>query len=151
MKQVKLPNPENFEVLVAVGTLEGHSRRVVTVGVYIPPGYSTAQGRACMRYVADSITEMKRRYREPTILIAGDFNQWGIQDYLADFVDIGEVDVGPTRGQSSIDRIFTNAASLVKRGGTVPPLDSKDSETGVDSDHRVAFARIELKKCRTFE
>ena len=105
-----------------------------------------------MRYVADAVTEMKRRYREPTILVAGDFNQWNIDDYLGDFIDIKEVGVGPTRGAASIDRIFTNAApDLVRSGGTVPPLDSEDSDTGADSDHRVAYTRLELKKCRTFE
>ena len=33
----------------------------------------------------------------------------------------------------------------------MPPLDARDSATGVDSDHRVAYARLDLKKVETYE
>ena len=108
MKRVEIPNPEKFEVLVTVASLEGHSRRLVTIAAYIPPGYRVARGRECMKYVAGAVMEVKRRYREPTILIAGDFNQWDVSEYLEDFVDVAEAEVGNTRADASIDRVFTN-------------------------------------------
>ena len=108
-----LPNPEKYEVLVTVSTIAGHSRKLVTVAVYIPPGYSVGHGRACMSYVSDTVIEIKRKYREPFIVVAGDFNQWEIGNALEDFTDIGEVSVGPTRGDASIDRILVNFKETV--------------------------------------
>ena len=148
MRRLDLPNPDAFEVLIGIGTLQGHARRVATVAAYVPPGYTVARGRACLKYIADCILEIKRRYREPTIMIAGDFNQWEIDSYLEDFIDISEVPVGPTRSASSIDRMFTNKGERLKSKGTAPPLDARDSATGVDSNHRVAYARLDLKKQR---
>ena len=107
--------------------------------------------RACLDYVSECVSEAKRKYNEPLIVVVGDFNQWRVEDYLGDFVDIDEVPVGPTRGSGTIDRSFTNTKDLVKKGGTVPPLDADDAESGVDSDHRVAYARVDLKKTKTFE
>ena len=151
MKAIALPNPENYEVLPTVATLESHSRRVVTIAAYISPGYRVARGRGCLHYIADVVMEVKRRYREPTILIAGDFNQWDISGHLEDFSEISEAEVGSTRSGASIDRIFTNVGNNLKSCGTVPPLDADDSLTGTDSDHRVAYARLDLKKTQTFE
>ena len=39
--ELKLRNPESYEVLVATGRLVGFSRPVIIVACYIPPGYST--------------------------------------------------------------------------------------------------------------
>ena len=107
MKQVRISNPRNFEVLVCVGSVEGRARKLVTIAAYVPPGYDVRRGKDCLNYIADAVIEVKRKYREPFITIAGDFNQWDIAAALSDFVDIEEAPVGPTRGTSSIDRIFT--------------------------------------------
>ena len=95
-----LPNPENYEVLTTISTISGHSRKLVTVAAYVPPGYPVA--------IADVVMEAKRRYREPYVVVAGDFNQWEVDKSLEDFVDIVEVGVGPTRGSSSICLLYTS-------------------------------------------
>ena len=64
---------------------------------------------------------VKRRYREPTIFISGDFNQWDISGYLEDFQEIMEADVGPTRSNASIDRIFSSAGREMRACGKVTP------------------------------
>ena len=70
MKAIKLlPNPDDFEVLASIATLSGHSRKLVTLAVYVPPGYAVSRGRACLAHVAESILEAKRRYREPYICL----------------------------------------------------------------------------------
>ena len=40
IEEVKIKNPQNFEVLVAAASLKGHSRKFVVVACYLPPGYS---------------------------------------------------------------------------------------------------------------
>ena len=71
--------------------------------------------------------------------------------YLADFPDLVEHSVGPTRGQRSIDRIFSNLDATVS--GTVPPLENNGvaGETSKKSDHKIAFVQSSLLKVRAFE
>ena len=78
-------------------------------------------------------------------MVAGDFNQWKINEVLEDFVDLSESDVGNTRGDRSIDRIFSNVREREVDVGTVPPLETDDPQAKL-SDHRVAFSHIEFPK-----
>ena len=151
LKVIDYPNPDSFEVLAAVASLHGHARKIVVVAVYIPPGYRVGRARACMAHISDLIMEAKRRYREPSIFVCGDFNQWGIADSLADFVDLEELQVGSTRGAHSIDKIFSNAHTTVRDKGTVAPLDAQDAPEGADSDHRVAYGRFDIQRVQNFE
>ena len=91
-----LQNPEKYEILTTVSTIAGHSKKLVTIAAYIPPGYPVARGRGCLSFISDLVIEAKRRYREPYLAISGDFNQWDVGQALEDFLDISEVDVGPT-------------------------------------------------------
>ena len=93
---------------------------MVTVAAYLPPNCPVGRGRASMEFVAGAISEAKRRFDDPLIVLVGDFNQWKIEDHLADFPDLMEHPVGVTRGQRCIDRIFTNIPGVVEEG-TVPP------------------------------
>ena len=70
---------------------------------------------------------------------------------MEDFADIKEVEVGNTRGSACIDRIFTNNPDSMRNGGTVAPLEVDDGEDGAPSNHRVAYARWDLKKLDAFE
>ena len=64
---------------------------------------------------------------------------------LADFHDLTEAPVGPTRSGRSIDRIFTNFEDHIHDAGTVPPLETDDAQAK-KSDHRVAFVRAALPR-----
>ena len=90
---------------------------------------------------------MKAKFTDPILIIAGDFNQWKIQDGLEDFTDIGEADVGCTRGRRSIDRIFTNIGRSITECGSFAPLEN-DGES--KSDHCVAFCKLKLKRREAF-
>ena len=46
-KKLDFPNPESFEVLVGVGSLPGHSRKIIFVACYLPPGYDVPRGKRC--------------------------------------------------------------------------------------------------------
>ena len=106
MSRVKIDIPKKFEVPATVGTISGHTRKLVTVAAYIPPGYTARRRKECMDHIAGTIMELKRRYREPYLVVSGDFNQWDVLVHLEDFPDLSEVPVGPTRGNSRIDRVF---------------------------------------------
>lgn len=90
----------------------------------MPPGDTVARGRSCLQYIRDLVMEVKRRYNDPMIVVAGSLNQWQNNEPLADFVDIAEVWVGPTRGSRSIDLISIKFDQAVTSKGTAPPLET---------------------------
>ena len=99
----------------------------------------------------DVLIEVKRRYRDPFIVVAGDFNQWDIAGTVAEFPDLSEANVGPTRKDRCLDRIFSNFGRAVVDSSTVPPLEVEPGHLGAASDHRVTFVRASLPKLRSFE
>ena len=115
-KQVPVKNEEHYEVLIAAGSLKGHSRKLVVVACYIPPGYSKQRGQGALDHVEDVVIEMKRKYQDPFIVVTGDFNQWKINGSLSGFNDIKETKIGNTRGNRAIDRFFTNMSRSEVRG-----------------------------------
>ena len=151
LQKIDMPNPDNFEVLVTLSNVTGYSRKLLTVGCYLPPNYPIPRGRAALDHIEDVVREIKRQYRDPFLIVAGDFNQWAIHDALQDFPDLREALVGPTRKDRCIDRIFTNFGWSITESGTVPPLEPEPGSQGSVSDHRVAFIRAELPRVRSFE
>ena len=151
LQRLDLPNPDKFEVLVTLSNVAGHSRKLLTVACYLPPNYNARRGKEALNHIENVVLEIKRMYRDPFIMVAGDFNQWPVQDALQDFTDLKEAPVGPTRNDRSIDRIFTNFNRSITESGTVPPLEPEPGYQGTRSDHRVAFARAALPRTRTYE
>ena len=94
-KQVRIKNTDRYEMLVAAGSLPRHSRRLVVVACYVPQNYCKAIGEGAMDFILETVIEMKRRYKDPYVVVTGDFNQWRLD--LGDLADVREVDVGNTR------------------------------------------------------
>ena len=93
----------------------------LVVAAYMPPGDSVQRGKACLAHIGRIVLDAKRRYNEPMIVVASDFNQWDIKSALDDYVNLEKVDAGATRGARSIDRVFLNFGSAITKKGTVPP------------------------------
>ena len=60
MKEVKISNPRNFEVLVCVASVEGRARKLITIAAYVIPGYDVRGGKDCLNYIADAVIQVKR-------------------------------------------------------------------------------------------
>ena len=88
LKRLDLPNPDGYEVLVTMSGLRGYSRKLLTVACYLPPNYSAARAKGALEHVENVIIELKRTYRDPFIVVGGDFNQWRIDEALIDFPDL---------------------------------------------------------------
>ena len=147
-KQIQMQSPGDFEVLTAIGSIQGISRKVALLGCYVPPGYTTTRATACLGYIEELVIEMKRRLKDPYLVILGDFNQWPIQDYLQEFRDVKETANGPTRGSRTIDQTFTNMPTILN-SGTLAPLQTDDPEDQLrESDHRIFHmtARVERRE-----
>ena len=106
---------------------------MLVVSCYIPPRYNGSRVKDCVDYITDTVLEIKRKYRDPYIIVAGNFNQWDIAGALADYHDFSEVNVGPTQGDRSTDCIFVTFGESVITHGSLPPLENLRR-----SDHRIA-------------
>ena len=149
-KEVHLLDTQGSEIVAAVARFPGYSRQLVVVGCYLPPTYSASEGAAALDRVTQAVIEIKRRFRSPYIIVAGDFNQWEVDKALIDFIDLVEADVGPTRGSRSIDRIFSNFGGSIGSAYTVPPIQADDPGQGRPSDHRVAVVTADLPRIDAF-
>jgi len=148
-KKFKFHNPHGYELLAVTSKITGQYRRLFTLACYLPPNMKADASKDCMQLIVDVIHEAKRKLDQPLILVAGDFNQFKVERYLAEHVDLGEISAGPTRGSKTIDRMFTNFKE--HESGVVAALQSDGD--GSDSDHRVMYAStlLPLRNKRTWE
>ena len=144
-EEFPLANPIGHEVLAVVGKVKGIKDKLCCLTCYAPPNLSLTRSKELIEFVSDVISELKRKFRDSLIVIAGDFNQWPIDEILEEHPDIIEVEHGPTRGELAIDRTFINFPRSLEEYHTLDPLETED---GRQSDHRIAFteARFQTQK-----
>ena len=68
-----------------------------------------------------------------------------MEDALQEFREISETAAGPTRGNRTIDRTFTNFESI-KRAGTLNPLQTDDTVQAKESDHRICYLTQSVRR-----
>lgn len=145
----KFPNPDSFEVLAVSASVSSIKRKFFVIGAYIPPNYTVPKAKASIQYISDIILDIKTKYEDPYIAIAGDFNQWKAEDAVRDYPDINEISTPPTRQGRNIDRVFINWKEDLVEAGCLPPLESEEIDehgTRRFSDHMVQYAISRLKK-----
>ena len=71
LTRIDLLNPCNWEILAAKSRFVGFHRPVVVIACYVPPSYSIPRGTACLSFIRDTVTEMKRVHDDPYVVIAG--------------------------------------------------------------------------------
>ena len=125
------------------------TRKFIAISAYMPPGMSASSASACMSFLVDALLEFKTRYKDPFICIAGDFNNYSIQSYLDDYPDLSLLKTGPTRGNKTLDLIYTNFPSQIVESGTIEPLENDLG--GNPSDHMVVYCTAELKRYEAYE
>ena len=142
LEQFFLINPNEHEVVAAHGKITGIKGKVFCVACYAPPNLTREKADDLLNYLSDVISEGKRKFDNCTVIVCGDFNQWPAESLLDEHPDLFEVDHGPTRRGRAIDRSFVNFGRSIIESGTLSPL---ETEQGVQSDHKVAWAKAEFK------
>ena len=140
---MKFEYPDRFEILPVIGSIQGLSRKLIVLGCYMPPNYTSSRAAAYISCIEELVIEAKRHVKDPLIIITGDFNQWRIQDAFDEFRDIHESTAGPTRGTRTIDRTFSNTEKIYKIG-TLNPLQT-DDETS-ELHHRAFFLSARIRR-----
>ena len=149
-KLFPFPNLESFEILPVSVNLYSTKRPFYIVAAYIPPNYTVRRGKLCLQHINDLILDIKRKDNEAYIVIAGDFNQWPINEALGDFPELVEITTPPTRDDRFIDKIFVNWSDDVYDSGCVPPLQTDgDENTRTYSDHRIQYVCSRLPRKAT--
>ena len=108
---------------------------------YMPPGDSLLRARNCIEYISDVLAEAKRTIENCTIILAGDFNQWPIEEAQAEHPDIREVEHGPTQRGRKIDRAFVNFFRSIEISQTLRPLETNE---GTASDHKIVYVQAKF-------
>ena len=140
----------DYEMLIAEGTMPLFTRKFIAICLYMPPNMTAASAAACLTFLVDVLLEIKSRYKDPFICVAGDFNGHKVESYLEDYPDLSLLMTGPTRNDRTLDLIFTNFPSQIIESGTIDPLEC-DLGTGAASDHRVVYCTAELKRFQAYE
>ena len=68
-KEVSFDNPEGHEVLAAIGSMQGHNRKLAVLACYLPPNLTSARASACLDYIEQLVIELKRRLKDPYICL----------------------------------------------------------------------------------
>ena len=144
MSRARLPHSKH-EVVAAIGRRTGQRRKVLVLGLYIPPWYNAQQNDSFCTYFNDCLILLKSRYDNPYIVVAGDFNRRDFKKVTRDHPDIKQVVTGPTRVGAVLDIIGSNVPDQLVDQGTTDPLTSDDPDRA-DADHRVVFASVRMPR-----
>ena len=93
LRTVKIARSE-FEVMAAIGRTTGQRRKVLIIGVYVPPSYDVDTSERCLNFVNDTLVQLRGRYTNPYVIVAGDFNKRSIRRATRDFPDIQAICYG---------------------------------------------------------
>ena len=147
MSKVKIPCSE-FEIVAAIGRRTGQRRKVLVVAVYLPPSYDADQTHRCLSKVNDTVLALKRRYDNPYVIVAGDFNRRDAKKATADFSEMKIVGTPPTRGRQVLDIIQTSFNELLIDSGVVDPIECVE---GIRSDHKTVFAKFRMPRVPSYD
>lgn len=128
--------PSRFEVMCVTGVVGKVSRKVVVFVIYIPPAIKAAELEVLREAVSTEISAARKSFKNPLILVTGDFNHRDLGDALSEVDEFAQIVKDPTRGRNTIDVIHTNAPRAHCETRVLPPLEAAN---GTPSDHRCVF------------
>ena len=104
----------------------------------VPPAMKAADLESIKEELAVEVGSARQAFRDPIIVVNGDFNHRDVGGALNDVDDFEAINSGPTRGASTIDIVYTNVGQHVNSYETrcLPPMRSGG---GADSDHRCVY------------
>ena len=98
----------NFEILVAIGRRMGQRLKILVVAKYLAPSYDADTTEACLNEVNDTVLTLRRRYDNPYVIVAGDFNKRDMRKATANFPNIKPAHIPPTQGRSVLDIVMVS-------------------------------------------
>ena len=143
LKHVK----RDHEVVCAVGVVGKIARKIVIFAVYVPPSMRAAELESLRESLATEISAAAKAFKDPVILVAGDFNHRDIGEAINEVGEFTALATAPTRGTNTIDLIYTNDPEAHLDTRVLPPLDTAG---GTLSDHRCVFTEARFPPVKNF-
>ena len=67
LRSVKTMNSE-FELMAAIGRRRGQRKKILLIGVYVPPSYDAETSDRCVDFINDTLVQLRSRYNNPCLL-----------------------------------------------------------------------------------
>ena len=96
MSRARLPHSKH-EIVAAIGRRTGQRRKILVIGAYIPPWYNSAQNKNFYLHLNDCLTLLQKRYDQPYVIVAGDFNRRDFRAATSEFPEIKQLQTPPTK------------------------------------------------------
>ena len=125
---------KGHEVVCVIGRIGKIGKTVAILTVYVPPSMKAGEFATMNEALAAEIAAIKTEHKDPCVVVGGDFNHGNILEGLCKVDNFSPVQTGPTRGDNTIDIIYTNVGNQVCDDHTLPPLQATSSAS---SDHRL--------------
>ena len=111
---------------------------MVVFVVYITPSIRAADLETLKEELTVEVGAARQAFKDPIIVVNGDFNHRDVGGTLNNVDDFHAVSTEPTRGDNTIDIVYTNVQQHINVNETrcLPPLRSNG---GADSDHRCVY------------
>ena len=135
------------EVVCAVGKIGKIDRKVVVFVVYVPPSLRAAVCEALSDAIDIEIAAAKVAYKDPILIVGGNFNRLDFGTVLKEADWITHIITGTTRGDHTLDLLYSNITENVVERFTLPPL---QAACGAMSDHRCVFAAAKFEMRRNY-
>ena len=136
-----------FEVLLCRVKMHNNTRPMFVFLMYFPPKLKAADVRECLKSISEKIARLKLSNSNPYILLAGDVNQFPVDEAIIDHNDINLLRTPPTRGNACLDILASNFNEEITETFVESPLESDIAL----SDHAVLVARASLKHKHDFK
>ena len=91
---------------------------------------------------------LRKRYNNPYVIVAGDFNKRDARRATADFPDIKPIQTPPTRGRNVLDVMLTSFNDAVLDSGVTDAIKCTD---GIELDHKTVFAVMRMQRVPSYE
>ena len=136
------------EIVAAVGRRTGQRRKLVVINAYIPPAFDADASDAILARICELVGTFKRRYNSPYFIVGGDFNKRQIERELRAYPDLSLVKTPPTRGNNTLDLLFTNFPQFIRDAGVTEPIKSIQ---GVQTDHKTVYMNSIMPRVPQYE
>ena len=134
----------NFELVLAVGRVGRIEKQTAFFCVYIEPRMKASELSDLCDLIGREVLLLKAK-GDTLFFIGGDLNRRSLDDALANFPDIQQINYAPTRGDACLDVLFSNAPNL--NPSMWPPLETPN---GVASDHDCVLITGHVERARDY-
>lgn len=146
LKRFPLPT-SSFEVVCAVGKVNGFSKKIAIMTIYVPPQYNGDQVQQLCDYISECLEKVRATLGDSYVCVGGDINNKDIGPAFRNFPELVLLPGLPTRFGAALDLCYANFKNEVHEVSTHRPLENL---RGVESDHLIVSYNFRMTRRHDF-